>query len=195
MNTSDLTLPEQLLQAALKAPDKDLLRPHLGPICVLRDKGYSWREISEFLAEKGIQADHTKIFRLFTKHRSEAMNIPDAAAYLRGLQAIKLSSEQKAMLAFHYGAHNRTVTYTQLAHSVNKSADYRLANSVYGTLGRTLGEAIGYSFPIANARGAPFYSASLGIDAPRSVRNEYRMMMHHELAKAIEMSDLISAVN
>ena len=91
---------------------------------------------------------------------------------------------QNSIGADNYGAHNRTVTYTELAAAIG-STDYRSANIVYGKLGRSLGEAVNYTFPIAGARGKPFYSGSLGVDAPRTEKGEYRLMMHHELAKAI----------
>lgn len=174
-----------ILKAALEAPHKDELVQHLGTIFALREKDYSWREIADFLGEHGVKAEHTKLFRLFTKHRSLAMKIPDAKTYEDGLKAITLSNEQKAMLEFHYRAHNRTATYTELAHAAGFE-NYRVANSNYGRLGKALGEAVGYTFPIAPDRGEPFYSASLGIDAPRTETREYRMMMHHELSKAID---------
>lgn len=174
-----------ILKAALRAPSKDELSQHLGTVVALREKAYSWREIAEFLRAHGVEAEHTKIFRLYTKHRSLAMNVPEASKYADGLRSIKISDEQRAMLRCHYAAHNRTVTYTELAKAAG-SDDYRAANSAYGRLGRALGEAIGYTFPIAAERGEPFYSGSLGIDAPRTETREYRLMMHHELAKALD---------
>jgi len=184
--------PNDILKIALKAPDKDELVQHLATVCALRDKNYSWREIADFLGEHGIQAEHTKLFRLHTKYRSLAMNVPDSQTYQVGLKAIKLTAAQTRMLAFHYAAHNRTVTYTELAKSID-STDYRSANISYGKLGRALGEAIGYTFSIASARGEPFYSSALGIDAPRTETNEYRLMMHHELAKAIDSLGMFDA--
>ena len=178
--------PRDILGDALRLPDKDELSPHLPTICALRDKGYSWRDIADFLRERGVETEHTKVFRLYTKHRSQVMNIPDAHAYADGLKAIRLTQAQSRMLEHHYSAHNRTVTYTELAKSAG-SGNHRIANSAYGKLGRALGEAIGFMFPIAGDRGEPFYSGSIGIDAPRTATNEYRLMMHHELAKAIDL--------
>lgn len=181
-----MSSPREILREALSLPDKDALSPHLAAICALREKNYSWRDIADFLRARGVETEHTKVFRLYTKHRSQVMSIPDAHTYADGLRAIKLTAAQSQMLQFHYRAHNRTVTYTELAKATG-SADHRTANSAYGKLGRMLGEAIGFTFPIAGDRGEPFYSGSIGIDAPRTATNEYRLMMHHELAKAIDL--------
>jgi hypothetical protein len=177
--------PQSILKAALAAPNKDPLAQHLGTIFALREKDYSWREIADFLGEHGVKAEHTKLFRLYTKHRSLAMNVPDADTYTIGLNAIQVSEDQRAMLGFHYRAHNRTVTYTELAGAAGYD-NYRVANSNYGRLGKALGEAVGYTFPISADRGELFYSGSLGVDAPRTETREYRLMMHHELSKAID---------
>ncbi len=112
------------------------------------------------------------------------MNVPSAINYEKGLKAIAISVDQMAMLKCHYLAHNRTVTYTELAAAAG-SADHRTANKAYGGLGHSLGEEIGYTFPISADRGVPFYSGSLGMDAPKTDSREYRLMMHHELSKAI----------
>lgn len=114
------------------------------------------------------------------------MNVPEAETYKAGLEGIQISDDQRSMLGFHYRAHNRTVTYTELAQAAGFD-DYRVANSNYGRLGKALGEAVGYTFPISPRRGEPFYSGSLGVDAPRTETREYRIMMHHELSKAIDV--------
>ena len=176
--------PNEILKAALKEPDRDPLKQHLGTVFALREKSFSWREIADFLGKHGVKAEHTKLLRLYTKHRSLTMNVPNAQTYEQGLKAISISEDQMAMLKCHYLAHNRTVTYTELANAAG-AADYRAANSAYGRLGRMLGEETGYTFPIAVDRGEPFYSGSLGMDAPKTETREYRITMHHELAKAI----------
>lgn len=177
--------PADILKDAMAVPDKDDLSDHLGTIFALRGKKFTWREIAEFLGERGVKTDHTKLLRLYSKHMSQTMNIPSADAYETGLKALALNDKQRSMLGCHYKAHNRTVTYTELAAAAG-SPSYRVANGAYGTLGRKLGEAIGYKFVIAPDRGEPFYSSAIGMDAPKSISGEYRMMMHHELAKAID---------
>jgi hypothetical protein len=185
LQSNPMASPEDILRAALAAPEKDDMADHLGTVFALRDKKYSWREIAQFLAERGVQTDHTKLLRMYTKHMSQTMNIPSAEQYVQGLSSIQLSDKQRLMLACHYLAHNRTVTYTELAAAAG-SPSYRVANSAYGTLGKVLGTAVNYTFPISPSRGEPFYSSSIGIDAPKSITGEYRMMMHHELAKALD---------
>jgi hypothetical protein len=181
---STMMTPDEILKAALNEPDRDPLKQYLGAVFALREKSFSWREIADFLGKHGVKVEHTKLLRLYTKHRSLTMNVPDAGTYEKGLRAIAITEQQLAMLKCHYLAHNRTVTYTELA-AASGSSDYRKANLVYGGMGRLLGEEIGYTFPIADEIGKPFYSGSLGMDAPKSEKNEYQLTMHHELSKAI----------
>lgn len=178
--------PEDILAAALDAPtkDRDVVNDHLGTIATLKQKGYSWRDMQAFLAEQGVDIDHARLYRAWTRHQAAVINVPPAAEYAKALKTLKMNARQRAMLECHYRALNRTVTYTELAHAAGKT-DYRVANVDYGTLGQELGRKIGFEFPMAASRAKPFYSGSLGVDAPRGPSNEYRLMMHHELAKAI----------
>lgn len=70
-----------LLRDALAAPDKGNLERHRQAILELRRKNYSWREIADFLNERGVATDHTKVYRFITKakHAGGAMTIPKAA--------------------------------------------------------------------------------------------------------------------
>ena len=54
----------QLLKEAQAQPSKQALPQLLPVIETLRDKGYSYREIAEFLHQKGVEVDHTRIYRL-----------------------------------------------------------------------------------------------------------------------------------
>lgn len=182
---------DELLQAAISAPEKEEhdLQELLGPISALRAKNYSWRDISAWFAEKGIHVDHARLFRAFTKHLAAVVNVPSAEQYASALKAIKMNAGQRAMLKCHYEAPNRTITYTELATAAGKE-DHQVANSQYGKLGAAIGKHTGFELPMAPKRGKPFYSGSIGIDAPRGPNHEYRLMMHHELAKAIEMLKL-----
>ena len=56
---------EQLLQEALEAPVKVQLEDHRAAVEALRTKGYSWREIADFLSERGVNTDHTRLYRTF----------------------------------------------------------------------------------------------------------------------------------
>lgn len=188
-----MTNAEDLLRAALEAPEKDEtdLKELLGPISALRAKGYSWRDISVWFGERGVHVDHARLYRAFTRHLSAAASVPSADQYAQALKTAKMNATQRAMLECHYKAPNRTVTYTQLAKAAGKD-DYHVANKQYGNLGAAIGKYIGFEFPMAPHRGKPFYSGAIGIDAPRSASNEYRLMMHHELAKAIEVLKLFT---
>ena len=56
-----------ILDDAMKQPKKDTLLEHKSAIEVLREKGYTWREIAQFLTERGIETDHTKIYKLIQR--------------------------------------------------------------------------------------------------------------------------------
>lgn len=183
MNANDI------LKEALEAPDQVDLQEHLGTISALREKNYSWREIADFLGARGVETDHTRLYRVYTKHQAAVIRVPPAEEYAAALKKIKMTAAQKAALRFHYEAPNRTVTFTELSQAAGyKTHNY--ANRFYGDLGAAIGKATGYEFPIAPARGKPFFSGAIGIDAPKGPTGEYRFMMHHELAKAIAQAKI-----
>lgn len=192
-----------ILEAAQNAPSKDSLEEHLPTIETLRGKGYTWREIAAFLTEHGVPTDHSKVFRLVTKHErleSEmaAFTVPSADDYVRGLKALekakRIPKSAKAMLGCHFHAHNRTVTYTQLAQAAAEAegldgakVSHRAANMTYGKLGRALGEELDMTFLPSETRKAPFYSSSLGVGSSVTPDGgEFELVMHHELAKALQ---------
>lgn len=115
----------------------------------------------------------------------EEFTIPTATKYAAALQNISITENQKKMLEFHYLAHNRTVTFSELA-SVAGFDNYRSANLQYGTLGKTLGEELNMKF-LTFGNGEMFYSSAIGIDNPAKPKGtEYQLVMHHELAKAFD---------
>jgi hypothetical protein len=183
--------PEKILQDAQSAPDKRGLESHRDAISLLREKEYTWREIAGFLNERGVQADHTKVFRMLNKPKpktktmtTQSTTIPTAAEYEKALSGIEFSDSQRAMLKAHFGAPNRSITYTELAAAAGYS-DYEVANSQYGRLGKKLGEAIGFDFVDAENRpGEKFFSSSLGMPNAYTA-GHFQLVMHHELAKAI----------
>lgn len=59
--------PSKILKDAETAPDKRGLEVHREAVLILRQKDYSWREIAGFLTERGVQTDHTKVYRMFNK--------------------------------------------------------------------------------------------------------------------------------
>lgn len=198
-----MTSVADLLKAAQIAPAKDSLEAHLATIETLREKGYTWREVADFLTAHGVPTDHSKVFRLATKRERQATEakafvVPPASEYVVALKSLdkakRIPAAAKAMLEFHFKAHNRTVTYTQLAQAAahaegndGAKASHQIANSTYGRLGRALGEQLGMKFLPSAARKAPFYSSSLGLGSSVTLAGaEFEFVMHHELAKALD---------
>lgn len=180
---------EQILSDARSAPSKASLEAHREAILLLREKGYTWREISDFLAERGIHADHTKIYRFFNKPKSKARNqemkVITASEYQNALNTISITDKQKLMLKAHFEAPNRSITYTQLARAAGYE-DHAVANRQYGQLGKDLGIAVGFKFADSENRpGEKFYSSSIGMPNTYTT-GDFQLVMHHELSKAIE---------
>jgi hypothetical protein len=57
-----------LLQLAEAEPDQTELREYFDVIKTLRSKHFSFREIADWLTEKGIEADYNAVYRVFTKY-------------------------------------------------------------------------------------------------------------------------------
>jgi hypothetical protein len=189
--------PESVLAEAQKAPAKSELGPYFEAIKALREKKWSWREIADFLQERGIETDHTKLLRFMQKHEAR-WGVPDADAYYAALASLRRKGKLKgptwAMLNFHYDAHNRTVTYTQLATAaaaagakVPKERPHTYSNLEYGGLGKLLGQTVGMEFLPSSNRDKPFYSSSIGVGSSTTPDGaEFELVMHHELAKALD---------
>lgn len=182
----------ELLRDAKQAKPRETLLQHRETIATLREKNYTWREIAQFFTDRGIDTDHSKIFRLMQREGKAQMNsyenffVPSAEKYAKAFSELNINESQKKMLEFHYGAHNRTVTYTELAKAAG-STSHVTANRQYGKLGRALGEKLSVNFVGSEERGKPFFSSALGSDNPyKSDKSEYQLVMHHEVAKAIE---------
>jgi hypothetical protein len=63
MTNKSLPDPEDLLHSAENMPEKVSLPRFWKSISTLRDKGYSWREISEWLAKRGVKVHHSQLHR------------------------------------------------------------------------------------------------------------------------------------
>jgi hypothetical protein len=60
--------PHFLLEQAEKEPSRKLLEDYRETIGVLRkDKGFSFREIAEWLTQNGVDADYNAVYRVYTK--------------------------------------------------------------------------------------------------------------------------------
>lgn len=185
-----MNTPSTILNEALEAPSKSDLEEHLKTIRTLRRKKYTLREIAEFLTERGVQTDHSKIARFLQKYPEQV--IPCADDYYNALKSLdakqKIGVSAREMIWYHFDAPNCTVNYTQLAYAAAEakgtpltgSSPHSVANSVYGTLGHTLGDALGMDFlPYANMD-KPLYSSAIG-----AFLNKDDFVMHHELVKAL----------
>jgi hypothetical protein len=72
-------MESDILRDAHAAPSKQTLQSQREPIALLRAKGYTWRQIAAFLNERGIQTDHTAVYRLLKGRAGVAGPSPHAA--------------------------------------------------------------------------------------------------------------------
>lgn len=189
--------PKSILADAVGAPERADLAAHAEAIQTLRDKNWSWREIAEFLRERGVETDHTRLLRFMAK-REIRWDVPDSGRYYDALRSLiekgSLSKARWAMLRHLYDAHNRTATYSQLALAaaragveVSKERPHVYANLEFGKLGKLLGQAVGMEFLLGAKREGLFYSSSIGVGSSITPPGaEFELVMHHELAKALD---------
>lgn len=194
-----MNTPQQLLAAAQALPPRPDLDAYYETVVTLRDKGLTWREIADWLGQHGVVTDHAKVFRMFTRREEErSFRVPSAEQYRDALDALwrkrKINASALTMLRHHHTAHNRATTYTELAQAAaaisgaeGEQPTHRTANAVYGKLGRLVGDAIGMKFAPADEKGTPFYSSALGApNAWLADGAQFQLIMHHELAKALD---------
>lgn len=105
--------------------------------------------------------------------------IPPAEAFVAAFRRLegRLSSKQLAMLSAHYRAQRCTLTAAELAAAAG-SARYQTTNSVYGRLGRMLGDQLGYHY------GQRSYTIASFVQ-PGSGASHWRWTMHEEVAEAL----------
>lgn len=60
--------PCDLLLEAEKETAQSDLKKYTATIATLRKKGFSFRQIAEWLDQRGIPADHNGVYRVYTKH-------------------------------------------------------------------------------------------------------------------------------
>jgi hypothetical protein len=63
--------PEMLLEIAQREPDYRTLSAYADSIGVLRDKGFSYRQIADWFSEHGVDADHNAVYRVYTNSLSD----------------------------------------------------------------------------------------------------------------------------
>jgi hypothetical protein len=69
--TGAMPPPEWLFREAEQEPDLRTLSDYVDSIQTLRDKGFSYREIAEWLSERGVEADHNAVYRVYTNSLSD----------------------------------------------------------------------------------------------------------------------------
>jgi hypothetical protein len=63
--------PEALFHEAESEPDFRSLSQYKDSIRVLRNKRFSYRDIADWLSERGVPADHNSVYRVYTKSLSD----------------------------------------------------------------------------------------------------------------------------
>jgi hypothetical protein len=63
--------PDWLFQQAEQEPDFQTLSAYVDSIQLLRDKGFSYREIAQWLSEHGVLADHNAVYRVYHNNLSD----------------------------------------------------------------------------------------------------------------------------
>ena len=70
--------PEPLLEEAMKEQKRVLLMDHINTIVVLRDeKKFTFRAIADWLSARGVEVDHSAIYRAYLACTPEQMRRPD----------------------------------------------------------------------------------------------------------------------
>ena len=77
--------PDALLREAEEEPNYRDLSEYCPVIATLRGKGFSYREIAEWLSERGVELDHNAVYRLYTRNMSDLeAKMEDQEADLEG---------------------------------------------------------------------------------------------------------------
>jgi transposase-like protein len=63
--------PDFLFREAEQEPDFRSLSAYVDSIQMLRDKGFSYREIADWLSERGVHVNHNAVYRVYTKSLSD----------------------------------------------------------------------------------------------------------------------------
>ncbi len=191
---------DDILRDAERLERRDSLKDHRVTIELLRGKNYTWREIATFLKERGVETDHTKLFRFMkglgqgpmATMEKERFTVPEARDYEEALRALsaadRLNEKHLAMLKCHFEARNRTASYRKIGEAV--AYDHNTAKLQYGHVGKLIGEAIGMDFARLfsdDPNSEVFRSSAIGAGSHYvDDAGEFQLVMHHELAKALD---------
>lgn len=64
--------PSVLLHEAEQEPNYRDVEEYTEVIRTLREKGFSYREVAEWLTARGVEVDHNAVYRVYTKNMSHA---------------------------------------------------------------------------------------------------------------------------
>ena len=64
--------PAKMLEQAKNEPQKQSLEAYLETIWELRGKGNTYRQIADFLKDRGVKTDHTAVYRLIEEEKPES---------------------------------------------------------------------------------------------------------------------------
>lgn len=62
--------PHILMEQALDEPNFFDLRPYLGVIATLRSKGFSYRDITKWLIDRGLDTNYSEVYRTYQRSLS-----------------------------------------------------------------------------------------------------------------------------
>jgi hypothetical protein len=80
--------PDWLFQQAEQEPDFRTLSAYVDSIHMLREKGFSYREIADWLSERGVDVDHNAVYRVYTN------SLSDYDAHLEDLREAEEAQEE-----------------------------------------------------------------------------------------------------
>jgi hypothetical protein len=190
-----MSTPEEILEAAKAAPHRNPLEDHRATIETLRQKKYTWREIADFLNDRGVETDHTTIYRLITPLPTKGIKkvlpsevfsdikIPTVQAYVEAIA--RCTDTEKNLLKYHANAHNLTIEFPELAAAVGWKEHAGGVNLHYGKLSCKLEEALGLEN--LDSKGQRFYFLPIGtfLNYRAKVNGAWMLMMHPNLAEAV----------
>jgi hypothetical protein len=114
--------------------------------------------------------------------------IATAAEFKRALLALRpIAGQHMDMLRAQFRADRQTITATMLASEADY-ANYRAANSQYGTFAHKLADALGYRPPVSASDGNPQWWRTICGSAssdPEINKGDIEMTMRPELVTAI----------
>lgn len=111
--------------------------------------------------------------------------IPTAAEYRKALDLVKMTDEQRAILAAHLKAPGYTLTATELANAGGYPS-YSSANSQYGKLARKIAEELDWEPPIEDGVQTWTFALATGADEGKLIDSgEWRWRLRDEIVQAM----------